>query len=230
MAAEASAQLNLTFTDIKAPFDGRISRRNVDPGNLVTANVTVLATIVQLDPIYAYFDVDERTLLRIHKLVDAGVIPTESIKGKNLPVNLALSDEGMSFNYTAADVQKDALRRKSLSTADLQATPPAKTNKPRHPGHIVIVDNVRRTSRRRPPACGASSLNPVALGGQSLNPAARAAPPGMFARIQAADRPAAAVHSHQRGLPRQRPRPPAALRRQPTRRQRRLHRPSAPTT
>ena len=77
-AAEAtrqSAQINVDFTDIRAPFNGRISRRNVDPGNLVQGGLTTptaLATIVQLDPIYAFFDMDERTLLRIRKLVQDG--------------------------------------------------------------------------------------------------------------------------------------------------------------
>ena len=187
VAAQESAQINLNFTDIKAPFDGRISRRNVDPGNLVagssTGNATVLANIVQLDPIYALFDVDERTVLRIHKLVDEGVIPPESIKGKNLPVNLALSDEGMSFNYTEADVQKDAQRRKSLSAPNPQATPAAELNKPRHPGHIVIVENQENVQTGTQRMWG-EFPNPVALGGQSLNPAPRLLAPGMFARIQ----------------------------------------------
>ncbi|HVS34981.1 MAG TPA: hypothetical protein VMS17_05325, partial [Gemmataceae bacterium] len=172
---------------IKAPFDGRISRRNVDPGNLVLGSLaganTVLASIVQMDPIYAYFDVDERTLLRIHKLVDDGVIPPESIKGKNLPVNLALSDEGMSFDYSEADVQKDAQRRKKLSSADLAATPPAVLNKPRHPGYIAIVDNQENVQTGTLRMWG-EFPNPVALGGKDLNPAPRLLAPGMFTRIQ----------------------------------------------
>jgi multidrug efflux system membrane fusion protein len=61
--AEASlrtASLNLEFTEIKAPVSGRIDRRWVSPGNLVQADSTQLTTIVSLDPIYFYFDVDER--------------------------------------------------------------------------------------------------------------------------------------------------------------------------
>ncbi len=181
-AVQQSAQLNVDFTDIKAPFDGRISRRNIDPGNLVTANVTILASIVSLDPIYAYFDVDERTLLRIHKLVDAGVIPPESIKGKNLPVNLSLSDE-TGFTYTAEDVKKDALRRKSLSSEDVHGTPAAEAGKPRHPGFIKIVQNQENVQTGTLRMWG-EFPNPVALGGQNLNPAPRLLSPGMFARIQ----------------------------------------------
>ncbi len=182
LAAEKSAQLNVDFTDIKAPFDGRISRRTVDPGNLVTANVTVLASIVKLDPIYALFDVDERTLLRIHKLVDAGIIPPESIKGKNLPVNLSLSDE-TGFTFTQEDVQNDAARRKSLSALDVHGTPPAVLDQPRHPGHIAIVDNQENVQTGTLRMWG-EFPNPVALAGEGLNPAPRLLSPGMFARIQ----------------------------------------------
>jgi multidrug efflux system membrane fusion protein len=58
-----TAKLNFEWTKVRAPLSGRISRRNVDPGNLVTADTTLLTTIVTQDPLYAYFDVDERTYL-----------------------------------------------------------------------------------------------------------------------------------------------------------------------
>jgi RND family efflux transporter MFP subunit len=56
------ADQNLAFTKVKAPFAGRISRRMVDPGANIKADETVLSTLVAVEPIYAYFDVDERTL------------------------------------------------------------------------------------------------------------------------------------------------------------------------
>jgi RND family efflux transporter MFP subunit len=62
-AALDRAKLYLGFTRVTAPLDGRISRRQVDPGNLVNADQTILTTIVTEDPMYAYFDVDERTYL-----------------------------------------------------------------------------------------------------------------------------------------------------------------------
>jgi RND family efflux transporter MFP subunit len=58
-----TARLNCEWTTVTAPISGRISRRNVDPGNLVNADNTALTTIVTEDPVYAYFDVDERTYL-----------------------------------------------------------------------------------------------------------------------------------------------------------------------
>jgi RND family efflux transporter MFP subunit len=62
-AARDLAELNLSYTRVTAPLSGRISRRFVDPGNLVTADTTILTTMVSDNPLYAYFDVDERTYL-----------------------------------------------------------------------------------------------------------------------------------------------------------------------
>ena len=69
-----TARLNLDFTKVIAPVSGRISRQNIDPGNLVVADNTILTTVVSLDPIYAYFDVDERTTLRFRRLLEAGKV------------------------------------------------------------------------------------------------------------------------------------------------------------
>ena len=62
-AAVARAELDLQYTEIRAPLSGRIDRRLVSVGNLVQADQTVLTTIVSLDPIDFYFDVDEREYL-----------------------------------------------------------------------------------------------------------------------------------------------------------------------
>ncbi|WP_157014628.1 efflux RND transporter periplasmic adaptor subunit [Mesorhizobium xinjiangense] len=71
LAAEANLQgaraelrttrLNLEFTEVRAPLSGRIDRRRVSTGNLVQADETLLTTIVSLDPIDFYFDIDERS-------------------------------------------------------------------------------------------------------------------------------------------------------------------------
>jgi RND family efflux transporter MFP subunit len=86
------AKLNLGFTKINAPISGRLSRRLVDPGNLVKADETMLTTIVSLDPMYAYFDVDERTLLRLRRLVSEGKMPSRQ-QGAQVGVLIALGDE-----------------------------------------------------------------------------------------------------------------------------------------
>lgn len=92
-----TAEQNLAWTKITAPFAGRLSKRAYDPGNLVQQDVTVLTSIVKLDPIYAYFDVDDRTLLRIRRLVREGRIP--SARERETPVQVGLPDED-GFSYT----------------------------------------------------------------------------------------------------------------------------------
>lgn len=91
MASNETAELNLGFTKITSKIDGRISRRMVDPGNLVQADTTPLTTIVSLDPIYAYFDVDERTLLRLRRVMEEE--HTESAISSQVPVEVTLADD-----------------------------------------------------------------------------------------------------------------------------------------
>ena len=93
-AAEASTEytkLNLEFTRIAAPVDGRISRAQVTPGNLVQADQTLLTTLVSVDPMYVYFDVDERAILRIQTSVREGKIQPR--QGKEIPVLMGLATE-----------------------------------------------------------------------------------------------------------------------------------------
>lgn len=72
-AAEAAAELNLSYTRIHAPIQGRIGRRFVTVGNMIQGSTqmpgTLLATLVSLDPIYAYFDVPEAAFQRYRKLL-----------------------------------------------------------------------------------------------------------------------------------------------------------------
>ncbi len=68
-AARDRAKLYLDYTEVLAPEAGRVSRRFVDPGNLIIADNTLLTTVVTEDPVYAYFDVDERTYLDLQKWV-----------------------------------------------------------------------------------------------------------------------------------------------------------------
>ena len=71
------AQVNMAYTQVKAPLAGRVSKSMIDPGNLVVADNTILTGIGASDPIKASFDVDERTLARVLRLMDAGVIPKD---------------------------------------------------------------------------------------------------------------------------------------------------------
>jgi RND family efflux transporter MFP subunit len=90
-AAVERAAVDLSYTKITAEFTGRLSRRNVDPGNLVKADDTILTTIVGMDPMYVYFDIDERTLLRFLRLIREKKV--DDPRTKALPVLLGLADE-----------------------------------------------------------------------------------------------------------------------------------------
>jgi RND family efflux transporter MFP subunit len=91
VAQRDAAELNLKFTKMEAPISGLISRRNVDPGNLIKADDTILTNIVSLDPIYVWFDADERTFLRVQQMIESGKIPWS--RGEGLPVSMALAGE-----------------------------------------------------------------------------------------------------------------------------------------
>ncbi len=75
------ALLNLDYTDVRAPFDGRIDRRLKDPGNLVGSNEnTVLAQINQVDPIYVYFNISDLDLARLLKRTGGVPGPSDARK------------------------------------------------------------------------------------------------------------------------------------------------------
>ncbi len=90
-AALKLAETNLGYTKINAKFAGRLSRRMVDPGNIVKANDTLLTNLVALDPIYATFDIDERTLLKYRRLIEDGKV--SSARSTAIEVQIALADE-----------------------------------------------------------------------------------------------------------------------------------------
>jgi RND family efflux transporter MFP subunit len=87
------AKLNLSYTRVTAPFNGRMGRRLVDPGNLVGAGgqETTLAEINQIDPIYVYFTISEIELLRARKLQrDAG---GGDYRSRPIPAYVGLANE-----------------------------------------------------------------------------------------------------------------------------------------
>ncbi|TWU44027.1 Efflux pump periplasmic linker BepF [Novipirellula aureliae] len=93
-AAKNEAALNLEYTNIKAPISGRISRRYVTEGNLISGGSqqsTLLTTIVSLDPIYFVFDASEQQVLRLQRLSQGGV--RVSARDARYPVFLSLADE-----------------------------------------------------------------------------------------------------------------------------------------
>src|SRR6185312_8722277 len=93
-AALKQAELDLQFTELRAPIDGRIGDRRVSPGNLVTGgtggNTTMLATIVSTDPLHFEFTYDEASYLRYQRMAGQG----DDIASRDgVPVELKLIDE-----------------------------------------------------------------------------------------------------------------------------------------
>jgi RND family efflux transporter MFP subunit len=120
---QKAAQLNVEFTHVMAPFTGRVSRHLVSVGNLVSGsangNSTLLTSIVSLDPIYIYFDVDEATYLKNNKLWFEGKRP--SSRDTPNPVQVALSGETkpshdghMDFIDNRLDVSTGTLRSRAI--------------------------------------------------------------------------------------------------------------------
>lgn len=84
-AALQSAQLDLEYTQVKAPVSGRIGRAEVTLGNLATADATLLATLVSVDPLYVYFESDQQTV-------------QDNPHGQAVPVRIGLSGR-QNFPY-----------------------------------------------------------------------------------------------------------------------------------
>ena len=128
-----AAKLNIEFTHVLAPLTGRVSRHLVSAGNLVqgsdTGTSTLLTTIVSMDPIYIYFDVDEATYLRNRKLWFEGKRP--SSRDTPNPVQVTLtgetkpSHEGhMDFLDNRLDVSTGTLRSRAvIDNHDLSILP-----------------------------------------------------------------------------------------------------------
>lgn len=116
------AQLDVEFTHVMAPIAGRVSRHLVSVGNLVQGadgGATLLTTIVALDPIYVYFDMDEATYLRNNKLYFEGRRPS-SRENPN-PVQISLTGETkpsregeMNFVDNRLDVGTGTLRGRAI--------------------------------------------------------------------------------------------------------------------
>ena len=127
-----AAELNVEFTHVTAPISGRVSRNLVDVGNLVQGsegNSTILTSIVTLDPIHIYFDMDEATYIKYNRLYFEGKRPS-SRENPN-PVEVALTGETkfshsgtVDFLDNRLDVSTGTLRgRAVIPNKDLSILP-----------------------------------------------------------------------------------------------------------
>jgi membrane fusion protein, multidrug efflux system len=96
--AVRDAELNLEFTKITSPIDGRVSRTRLTVGNLVQTGAgesNVLTTVVSTNPVYVYFDIDEHTLLRYYQLAfkTNQELHPNHLKDRKFPVEIGLASE-----------------------------------------------------------------------------------------------------------------------------------------
>jgi RND family efflux transporter MFP subunit len=135
MAAQAAlhtAELNLEWSEVRAPISGRVSDRRVDPGNLVTGGqngATMLTTIVRLDPIYFVFDGSEADYIRYTRLNADGT--RGSSRDTPNPVRVQLADEkdwphqgAMNFVDNEINAHSGTIRGRAIfDNKDLFLTP-----------------------------------------------------------------------------------------------------------
>ncbi len=122
-AAIREAELNLGFTKITSPIDGRVSRTRITEGNLVqpgTNDSAVLTTVVSTDPIYVYFNVDEHVLLQYQELAfkTGKELHPDNLKDLKFPVEIGLADE---TGYPHAGVVDFADNQIDRNTGTLRA-------------------------------------------------------------------------------------------------------------
>ncbi len=120
-AALRGAELNLEFTRVTAPITGRVGRAEITEGNLVesgAAQIKPLTTLVSLDPIYVYFDVDEQTYLKYARLPQSHSTRSHDLRSLAL---LGLADED-GFPHVGQVSFVDNRVSSSTGTIRLRAT------------------------------------------------------------------------------------------------------------
>jgi len=90
-AALSQAQLDLSYTQVKAPISGRVSRASITKGNYVTAGVSQLTSLVSTNKVYAYFDADEQTFLKYNQLAREGLRPNSA--ETKFPILMGLAND-----------------------------------------------------------------------------------------------------------------------------------------
>ncbi len=124
-----AALLDVEFTEVRAPFTGRISDRKIDVGNLVTAGDTLLATIVSTDPIYLVFTASEADFLKYSRLSETGERESSRTAANTVQARLIDEDDWthtgeMSFVDNELDPTAGTIRgRATFENADDLLTP-----------------------------------------------------------------------------------------------------------
>ncbi|HVJ80779.1 MAG TPA: efflux RND transporter periplasmic adaptor subunit [Planctomycetia bacterium] len=143
-AAKATAEavkLNLDFTKGVSPIDGEVGRYFYTPGNLINQDQTLLTTVVSVDPMYAYFDVDERTVLRRRIAINTGKLSVPK-DGRGQKIRMALEGETGYPHEGAVDFANNVVNPSTatLAVRGIFANPkPASGRRLLSPGMFVRV-------------------------------------------------------------------------------------------
>jgi multidrug efflux system membrane fusion protein len=181
-------RLNLQYTRVTSPIDGQVSRYFLTLGNLINQDQTLLTTVVSLDPIYVYFDVDQRTLLRIRNAINEGKLPSRRAAaptGPEVPYEKVMAALGLLGPASSASALPSTVTALGLAVLPVPFAPPdipvllgmAGDNKYPYKGFINFSNN---------------QLNPntgsIAVRGTFANPkpphGVRLLSPGMFVRVR----------------------------------------------
>ncbi|MFN3017397.1 efflux RND transporter periplasmic adaptor subunit [Vibrio coralliilyticus] len=147
-AALAQAELDLEFTLVRAPIDGKVSNAEITKGNYVTTGQTVLTSLVSTSHMYAYFDVDERSYLKYQQLNN--LLP-ENGKAENVVQMALANDTGyphvgyIDFVDNAIDETTGTIRVRAVFDNEKQNLLPGMFAKLRIAGSAsyqgVLIDN-----------------------------------------------------------------------------------------
>ena len=170
-AAVRAAQLNLDFTEIRAPFSGRAGRRMVDVGNLVSANTTLLTTIRKNDPMYVYFTASEVNYLAYLKRL------RKTSKSES-------TDES-SPKSESSSTEKSSSQSKSPSTESSSSQ--SETNPPNLPVEMALA-NETGFPHQGTIDFGENTVDPttgtIQVRGVFPNPPPYVLRPGLFVRLR----------------------------------------------
>jgi len=182
-AARDYAKLDLEYTEVRAPIDGRVSRALITEGNYVTGGSgagTVLTTVVSVNPVYVYADVDEDSFLKFSALAAEGKIAPDA--AGRTPVRMELADEKdfpregyvESFDNHLDENTGTILVRAVFTNADQRMVPGlfARIRLPMSDKHtaILVSDRAVGTDQARKYVLTLTPTNTVAYQGVELGP------------------------------------------------------------
>ncbi|MBU3003027.1 efflux RND transporter periplasmic adaptor subunit [Paraglaciecola arctica] len=111
-AALEQAELDLSYTQVTAPISGRVSYAQITEGNFVTAGQSQLTTLVSMDKMYAYFDVDEQTYLKYSQLAESGK-RSDARDASDNPVYMALANDANFSHVGNIDFVDNAVNQQT---------------------------------------------------------------------------------------------------------------------